>query len=160
MKNNKIVWNQFLSFHPIYGVSVMWQVVIVVGLFLLQSYVGWWMIVEDLSYAGMPVEWTGILAPIYEEILFRGVILALLVSAIGTTKGIMFSALLFGLWHFKNIIYFGPSLELWWQVLYTFVLGLLLAWLTIKTQSIWLSVVLHYFNNISAPISWVIFSLI
>lgn len=157
MKKQNLTWNHYLSFRPLWGISVFWQITAVVLLFLLQSYMAWWMIVQDLNYGGLPVEWTGILAPIYEEIIFRGVILTLLVTNLGTARAILFSAFLFGLWHFRNILYLGPEAALWWQMIFTFGLGIVLAWITIKTQSVWPSVVLHYLNNIWAPISWLIF---
>ena len=41
--------------------------------------------------------------PIYEELLFRGVVLKYFESSYGWGRAILFTSALFGLWHLKNI---------------------------------------------------------
>lgn len=81
-----------------------------------------------------------ILAPILEEILFRGVILQGLARRHGATAATVWTAFFFTLFHFYN-----P-----WQLLPTFFLGLLLAWLVLTTRSIMAGILVHAaFNGLS-----------
>ncbi len=70
-----------------------------------------------------------------EELLFRGVILNNLLPY-GKTTAILVSALLFGLMH-QNIE----------QLFYATVAGVVIGWIYLKTESIWVCVLLHFFNN-------------
>ena len=70
-----------------------------------------------------------------EEFLFRGAILSNCLP-FGKGKAILISALLFSLMH-RN-----PA-----QILYTFVAGILLGIIYVKTKSIWNCVILHTVNN-------------
>lgn len=151
---------KFFHFQKVLGLNLSVQISLVISLFLLQSYSAYWLISENLDYNGMPVEWSGILAPIYEEMIFRGIILALLLNHYKPFKAILISSLLFGLFHFRNVIYLGLEFSLFYQMFYTFGLGLLFGWITIKTKSIWSAVILHYINNIWAPISWMLIGLL
>ena len=77
------------------------------------------------------------LGPITEEIVFRGAILkALSKSFDNKWTAIIISALLFA------IIHFNPS-----QLLHAFVIGMLLGWICIKTQSIVPCLLIHIINN-------------
>lgn len=72
--------------------------------------------------------------PFAEEILFRGLILRSL-EKYGKQVAIFVSALLFGLFH-GNVI----------QIPYAFLVGLLLAYVTVEYSIFW-AIVLHVFNN-------------
>ena len=79
-------------------------------------------------------------APILEEALFRGVILQGLARRHGPRAATVWSALLFALFHFYN-----P-----WQLVPTFFLGLVLAWLVLTTGTIRSAILVHAaFNAIS-----------
>ncbi len=92
-------------------------------------------------------------APIYEEFIFRGFILFSLIGTYSSMTAVIISSLLFGLWHFKNII-FVPIRELTYQMLYTgLIFGPIMAVIALRTNTIWLPVILHYLNNIVAPYS-------
>ncbi|WP_320054483.1 CPBP family intramembrane glutamic endopeptidase [uncultured Acetobacteroides sp.] len=77
-----------------------------------------------------------IVAPIAEEIIFRGMITKLLLEEYRPIKAILISALIFG------IIHFNPA-----QIPVAFVLGLLFGWLYYKTGSIIPGIILHFTNN-------------
>lgn len=77
----------------------------------------------------------GILAPLSEEILFRGVVLDAL-RPYGKRFAILGSAVLFGLFH-GNLL----------QTPYAFLVGLVLGYVTVEHSLIW-AVVLHLFNNL------------
>ena len=78
----------------------------------------------------------GILAPISEELLFRGVLLQGLLRNYRPWVGIGQTALLFG------IVHFNPA-----QSLNAFFIGLLLGWLYYRTQSLLVCIVVHILHN-------------
>jgi len=77
-----------------------------------------------------------IMAPILEELIFRGVILDGLLKKYRATGAIFLSALLFG------IVHLNP-----WQFVGAFLLGLLFGWVYWQTKSLLLTILLHFFNN-------------
>ena len=79
------------------------------------------------------------IGPICEEIIFRGVILEGLAKKYSPTKAIIFSALIFGLIHMQPL-----------QVIGAFFAGLILGWIYLKTQSLWIVIALHVINNFIA----------
>ena len=93
-----------------------------------------------------------ILAPIYEEVIFRGIILTLLLRHFNQTKSILLSSALFGLWHLKNYAHLD-NFALLYQIGYaTLFIGPILACVTSKTKTIWVGVIIHYVNNLIAPL--------
>ena len=88
--------------------------------------------------------WSGwlsilVVAPLLEEILFRGVILQGLSAAYGDRAGLLLSALLFGLAH-GNLYQFGSC----------FFFGLVLAWLARRERSLVPCIGVHLVNNLFA----------
>ena len=81
----------------------------------------------------------GLLAPFAEEVFFRGFLLAALVSVIGGLRGALVSSAIFSVAHL-NV---GTLLPI-------FVMGMLLAWLYLRTGSIWPSFVAHAAQNLIA----------
>lgn len=77
-----------------------------------------------------------VVAPIVEELIFRGLILQGFRRNYNAFIAVFMSALLFGLFHLNP-----------WQFPATFILGLLLGWLVIRTNSIVLSIIGHSINN-------------
>jgi membrane protease YdiL (CAAX protease family) len=85
--------------------------------------------------------WKGILAvvvvaPIVEEIIFRGMILRGFLKHYSVRKSIFLSALLFG------IVHMNP-----WQFVTAFVAGIILGWWYVKTESIITTIFGHALNN-------------
>ncbi|HKY60481.1 MAG TPA: type II CAAX endopeptidase family protein [Gemmatimonadota bacterium] len=78
-----------------------------------------------------------IIAPVLEEALFRGVILNGLARRYGPQSASFWTAVFFAFFHLYN-----P-----WQVLPTFFLGLVLAWLVLTTRSLLSAVVVHTMFN-------------
>jgi uncharacterized protein len=76
---------------------------------------------------------------ICEEVLFRGYLLRNFEKSMTPLLAILASGLLFGLYHVRLT-----------QLIPLAVLGMLLAWLTIKTRSIWPAIAAHFANNGSA----------
>lgn len=77
-----------------------------------------------------------IIAPILEEIIFRGYFLQTLVNKIGSFWGSIATATIFSLIHYP-----------WQSFIPIFILGLIMNSLVIKTKSIWPAIVFHITNN-------------
>lgn len=79
-----------------------------------------------------------IIAPIVEEILFRGIILQGLINY-GYKKwnSLIFSSFMFGVLHVN-----------FWQVISACILGVIIGWIYINSKSLILSIVLHLINNL------------
>ncbi len=81
----------------------------------------------------------GVLGPVAEEFLFRGLIQQGLVRRYGPRSGITATALLFAVYHLNP-----------WQGVAAFQLALLLGWLTHRSRRIGYAVALHCANNLTA----------
>ena len=77
-----------------------------------------------------------ILAPIVEELIFRGVIMHGLIRNYSKFTAVLVSALLFALFHLNP-----------WQFPATFILGLVLGILMLRTRNIFLCILGHAINN-------------
>jgi hypothetical protein len=78
-----------------------------------------------------------VLAPVIEELIFRGIIMHGLMRNYKPWYAIFLSGLLFSLFHLNP-----------WQMTYTFFLGLLLGWVMIRTRSLPLAIIIHSINNL------------
>lgn len=87
----------------------------------------------------------GILAPLKEEVIFRGIFYPPFRNAYGRGKGIVFTAGLFALLHF-DVVRFIPL----------FIGGIVLTWLYEKTSSLWPSILAHgTWNILMALALWI-----
>jgi len=77
-----------------------------------------------------------IIAPVIEELIFRGIIMHGFMRNYPKFLAVFFSALLFALFHLNP-----------WQFPATFVLGLLLGWIMVRTRNIVLCILGHAINN-------------
>ncbi|MBN1822538.1 MAG: CPBP family intramembrane metalloprotease [Prolixibacteraceae bacterium] len=77
-----------------------------------------------------------VIAPVIEELIFRGVIIRGFMRNYPKFLAVFLSALLFALFHLNP-----------WQFPATFVLGLLLGWLMVRTHNIILCIITHAINN-------------
>jgi len=78
----------------------------------------------------------GIVGPIAEEIFFRGFVLPGLIKRFGVTRSLLLSSLLFGIFHFD------PG-----AIVPTFILGLALGWVYLKTGALWPAIFAHGLHN-------------
>ena len=78
-----------------------------------------------------------IIAPIVEEVIFRGLILSRLRKAVPIVWAVTISSLLFGISHGQII----------W-IIYTFILGIILSIVVVKTKSLIAGILLHILFNI------------
>ena len=75
-------------------------------------------------------------APVFEELICRGVLLGSLRSRYGVTIAWLVSSLFFGILHGQPV-----------QVVNAFVVGLVLGYVYIATDSLWAAMILHALNN-------------
>lgn len=102
--------------------------------------------IGDIPSAGIPVpqniqEWLlgiliiGVMPGVCEEMLHRGLLLRSYERR-GTYKAVVIVAILFGLFHFDITNLFGPIL-----------LGLIIGYYVVRTNSIWAGIYAHFLNN-------------
>ena len=87
-------------------------------------------------------------APFVEELVFRGVLLSGLASRMHIGWAMLFSAIVFGCVHLPDFKF------AWYPVPALVLLGLVLAWLRVRTRSLWPSITLHAANNFFAVLGW------
>lgn len=122
------------------------QVLVLIVLFVVTVFV----FLRLGNVKGMPLTPTTYIAPIYEELLFRGFILGHLLRRLSPGHAVALSSLLFGVWHFKNLAFIGVP-EVLLQVGYAgLVLGPVLAVITLRTRSIWPGLMVHFLWNLVA----------
>jgi hypothetical protein len=92
---------------------------------------------EELFKPTIPAFLTAvIIAPVLEEMIFRGIILEGFLRNYSPAKSILLASLLFGLAHL-NI----------WQFIGAFLIGVFISWIYWKTRSIGLAIGIHITNN-------------
>jgi membrane protease YdiL (CAAX protease family) len=85
----------------------------------------------------------GVLAPIGEELFFRGLLFDFFRKKAGVSWGVALSSLAFGLAHFDSLAVVGSS----------FVMGVVMAIAVERTRSIWISIFMHIFTNTGAVLA-------
>lgn len=83
-----------------------------------------------------------IFAPIFEELIFRGIILDGFLKRYSPLKAILISSILFGLIHLNP-----------WQFVGAMICGILLGWLYYETKSLVPTILIHFINNVAASFS-------
>jgi len=127
---------------------LLWGVVLmVIASFVIEPLLdampeGWLQLVKTaVGKGGWAIATTVIVAPILEELIFRGYILGSIRIKMGTMSAIVLSATMFGLIH---II---PQ-----QVVNGFVMGLILGYVYVRSGSLVVVILMHAFNNAIAYI--------
>ena len=82
---------------------------------------------------------TIIVAPILEELIFRGIMLEGLLRNYNPVKAILITNLFFGLAHLNP-----------WQFAGAFLMGIFISWIYMKTRNILLPVLIHFINNLTS----------
>ena len=85
-----------------------------------------------------------ILAPIYEELLFRGILLRRFTLRWSPQKSIIISSIIFGIIHLNPI-----------NIVFAFALGCVLGYAYLKTKNIFVPMLLHSFSNFLAFLQYV-----
>jgi hypothetical protein len=85
---------------------------------------------------------------IFEEAVFRGIVLTVFLGKYSQRKAIIISALGFGLMHLLNL---AGGRDLVWvlgQVAWSFILGLFYGYVFVKTRSLLPLMIFHYLGNV------------
>lgn len=96
---------------------------------------------NDFGFLGALLK-VAVVAPIVEELIFRGVIMHGFMRNYPKIIGIVVSALFFALFHLNP-----------WQFPATFLLGLLLGWVMVITRNIFACIIGHSINNLLVLLS-------
>lgn len=140
----------FLAPQPIGWFSKTMQIALVVLLLVTTVFVAFWEYDSVGTMWGYPFSISILFVALYEELIFRGFVLGALLKRTSAVSAVIISSILFGLWHAKNLLWVEPALILR-QILYTgLIVGPILAFVTVKTRSIWPAIILHQLHNILA----------
>ena len=88
-----------------------------------------------------------VMAPVFEEILFRGFLFRGLANSLGWVWGAVISASVFGAAHLQPDVFLPLA-----------VLGFILAWAYHRTGSLWTTITMHALFNAIAVVAWVLTS--
>ena len=143
---------------------------LVLGLYALYSLLGWLLIYTERLFIGsfdtrdflsanlidsgkvglgIDVVIAAILAPVGEEILFRGFLFASLLSKMSPFTAAFVSSLIFAILHFYSP--FG--------VLSIVIFGMIMCWVYQRTGSLWPCILFHALSNFTLTVSsWYLFS--
>jgi membrane protease YdiL (CAAX protease family) len=87
--------------------------------------------ISFLSFLGASV----LVAPVFEELMFRGYLQNLWRHRWGVWAGVLLSAFVFGLWHIQNAVFAG-------------VVGVACSLVYLRTRSLWPGTMLHALHNL------------
>jgi membrane protease YdiL (CAAX protease family) len=125
-----------------------------------------WQLNPQLT-GGMILEglWWNIKSVLFEELIFRGVILYILIKRLGVSKSILISAVAFGIYHWFSFEIIGNVMQMVIVFIITGLMGLVLAYGYAKTFSLYIPCAIHLGWNFtqnfifsSGPIGTGIFS--
>ncbi len=129
--------------------------VVFFSMFVLNIFVQWFPLEDNLSdvFSGLSNNVLGILtlavlAPLLEEVLFRGAIQGMLMRFFGRPwPAIIVAALIFGVFHMNPV-----------QIVYATLLGIIFGWIYYRTGSLLSVIVGHVLNNSLAVVTTLLYS--
>jgi membrane protease YdiL (CAAX protease family) len=105
---------------------------------------------HDVSQLALGLFTVAILAPLVEEVYFRGIVMGWLRRHWGIAWAVALSSLIFGIMHLK---WFTPGgLSGWVATGELVAMGVLLAVVALRTGSLWASILTHAVNNFCAAL--------
>ena len=133
------------------GIVPPWaQVVLVVAMFVTTVFATHAEFRQKGTVFGYPGPgFNALICPIYEELIFRGWILAQLVRRHPNWLAIAVSSLLFGILHLRNIYWLETSRLVGNVLTAGLVIGPVLGYVALRCRSVWPAVILHYANNLA-----------
>jgi len=112
-----------------------------------------WKINPDISgsliFTGL---WWNIKSVLFEELIFRGVLLYILVKKLGAVKAILISAIAFGIYHWFSHEVIGDAKQMAFTFLLTGTMGLLYAYGYAKSFSLYIPCAIHLGWNITRSV--------
>jgi membrane protease YdiL (CAAX protease family) len=163
IRRNKITWEGLGIYPPVWKpVYWVWAGVLALGLMPIRAAVGY--LIEELIMGGLDDlqfradlfdvglgTWygalimligVGVLAPIAEELFFRGLIYDWCRQRWGLWVSALLSSAWFAIGHIDSI---GVAVS-------SFIMGVVLAWAYERTKSLWLTIAIHIITNSTAVI--------
>lgn len=121
------------------------------GFFMKMIFAGQqWKLNADLSaLLLLKGTWWNIKSVLFEELIFRGVLLYILIRRIGAVKAIFISAVFFGVYHWFSFEVFGNPGQMIMLFLVTGIMGLLYAYGYAKTFSLYIPLAIHLGWNVT-----------
>ena len=86
---------------------------------------------------------------LFEELIFRGVLLYILIRRLGARPAVLISAVGFGIYHWFSFGIFGQVVPMIFILIITGAMGLLLAYAYTKTLSIYIPIAIHLGWNLT-----------
>ena len=115
-----------------------------------------WQLNPDISFLLiLKGIWFVVKAVLFEELIFRGVLLYVLIKKIGATKAIVISAVAFGIYHWFSHELWGNPVQMAIEFFTSGAMGLVLAYGYAKTNSLYVPVAIHLGWNV---VQMVVFS--
>ena len=93
--------------------------------------------------------WWNLKSVLFEELIFRGVILYLLIKKLGSVKAIIISAIAFGIYHWFSHNVIGDVKQMIITFIMTCIMGLLFAYGYAKTFSLYIPIAIHLGWNLT-----------
>jgi membrane protease YdiL (CAAX protease family) len=85
---------------------------------------------------------------IFEEMVFRGIVLTVFLSKYSECKSIIFSSIGFGLWHLPALAAGGEPVWFLGQVVWASIIGLFYGYVFVRTRSLLPPMIVHYLGNL------------
>lgn len=138
-KKNKVVFafDKNLIYIPLVGISL--AIFLNIGIICLNNCLD----ITNIPYDNVLLTaiLSGIIGPVLEELLFRGIVFERLKEFNSLNTSILLSSIIFGLFH-NNII----------QILYAFVIGYIITILYAKTNNLGSAIIFHISANLSVSL--------
>ena len=92
--------------------------------------------------------WWNINSVLFEELIFRGVLLYIAIQKLGERNGILLSGITFGVYHWFSFNAFGNIPNMIFIFVYTGIMGLVFAYAYAKSGSMYIPVAIHLGWNV------------
>jgi membrane protease YdiL (CAAX protease family) len=92
--------------------------------------------------------WFSCIPSIFEEIIWRGIVLAAFLRIYSKPKAILFSSIAFGMLHFLDFINGHSMIYVLGAVVWATIIGLFYSYVTVKTNSLLPAIIVHYLGNL------------
>jgi membrane protease YdiL (CAAX protease family) len=103
-----------------------------------------WMLNPSLSSSGiLQAIWFTIKSVLFEELIFRGVLLYILIKKWGRTPAIIISAVAFGVYHWFSHELWGNTMQMAIEFVMSGLMGLILAYGYAKSKSLYIPIAIH-----------------
>jgi membrane protease YdiL (CAAX protease family) len=159
-----IAWIPILAAPRFFGaqpgtISRHWKLISGLAIFLVGAPLLYRLLMGETPFGANTWFFEGVVVPVAEEGFFRGIVLSILLWAFASlyragtasTLALIFSSLIFAAAHLNNLGHYPTSFILF-QVGFSTVLGLLLGYTRVKTDSIYPAILLHALFNLAGTL--------